>query len=329
MIVVITIVLMRGLQRCLFRLGQACEASIRETSNDCSHAFYFYVLMNLLNHKIINMKTNLFRFFATLMYIFAAQTSNAHDFKAVNSDGVTIYYNITSSTELTCEVTSSFYSGAVHIPSTVTYNGNTFEVTSIGNNAFYDCRHLTSINIPNSVTSIGNNAFYDCNLTSRNIPNSVTSIGEYAFTGCSALTSINIPNSVTSIGNNAFERCSGLISLTIPESVTSIGDYAFYNCSQLNEITCLNPIPPIIAEKTFNYRDRCVLKVHKDSYLYYMNAKYCKDFFVIIGIDITGIDSATIDADTNNAPAYNLQGARVNIDYRGIVVKNGKKILKK
>ena len=252
------------------------------------------------------MKTNLFRFFATLMYIFAAQTSNAHDFKAVNSDGVTIYYNITSSTELTCEVTSSFYSGAVHIPSTVTYNGNTFEVTSIGNNAFYDC-----------------------NLTSINIPNSVTSIGEYAFTGCSALTSINIPNSVTSIGNNAFERCSGLISLTIPESVTSIGDYAFYNCSQLNEITCLNPIPPIIAEKTFNYRDRCVLKVHKDSYLYYMNAKYCKDFFVIIGIDITGIDSATIDADTNNAPAYNLQGARVNIDYRGIVVKNGKKILKK
>ena len=36
--------------------------------------------------------------------------------------------------------------------------------------------------IPNSVTYIGNDAFYDCNsLTSINIPNSVTNIGDRAF----------------------------------------------------------------------------------------------------------------------------------------------------
>ena len=35
-------------------------------------------------------------------------------------------------------------------------------VTSIGKNAFYNCRGLTSVTIPNSVTSIGKNAFYNC-----------------------------------------------------------------------------------------------------------------------------------------------------------------------
>ena len=74
----------------------------------------------------------------------------------------------------------------------------------------------------------GHDAFYNCRrLSNINIPNSVTSIGEYAFERCTALTSINIPDSVTSIGARAFRDCSNLTSITIPNSVTSIGDYAF------------------------------------------------------------------------------------------------------
>ncbi|MBR3938887.1 MAG: leucine-rich repeat domain-containing protein, partial [Bacteroidales bacterium] len=118
---------------------------------------------------------------------------------------------------------------SVVIPSTVTYQGTTYSVTSIGYEAFYNCRGLTSVTIPNSVTSIGNYAFSGCSgLTSVTIPNSVTSIGECAFEGCSGLTSVTIPNSVTSIGSFAFGGCSGLTSVIIPNSVTSIGWYAFY-----------------------------------------------------------------------------------------------------
>ena len=129
------------------------------------------------------------------------------------------------------------YSGSVTIPKTVTYNGTTYSVTSIGTSAFYECEDLTFITIPNSVTTIGNYAFYDCDaLGSVTIPNSVTSIGKGAFYYCDALTSVTIPNSVTSIGDDAFYECKALTSITIGNSVTSIGDQAFSNCSSLTTV---------------------------------------------------------------------------------------------
>ena len=138
-------------------------------------------------------------------------------------------------------------------------------ITSIGDYAFYSCRGLTELTLPNSVTSIGN-------------PNSVTSIGNSAFGGCSGLEKITvdggnkrydsrdncnsiietgtntlivgcknsvIPNSVTSIGDGAFRGCSGLTELILPNSVTSIGEYAFYYCSELTELTLPNSVTSI------------------------------------------------------------------------------------
>ena len=137
-------------------------------------------------------------------------------------------------------------SGAVVIPDSVVYSGNTYIVTSINDRAFSYCLGLTSITIGNSVTSIGDNAFYGCSgLTSVTIPNSVTSIGSDAFRGCSGLTSVTIPNSVASIGSGAFQGCSGLTSVTIGNSVTSIGNSAFYYCSGLTSVTIPNSVTSI------------------------------------------------------------------------------------
>ncbi|MBQ2396042.1 MAG: leucine-rich repeat domain-containing protein [Bacteroidales bacterium] len=133
-----------------------------------------------------------------------------------------------------------------NIPATVSYDGITYNVTSIGSMAFSCCYGLTSITIPNSVTSIEWEAFESCSsLTSINIPNSVTSIGQGAFATCLSLTSVDIPNSVTSIGQVAFYNCSSLTSVDIPNSVTSIGERAFYNCSSLTSVTIPNSVNSI------------------------------------------------------------------------------------
>lgn len=79
-----------------------------------------------------------------------------------------MYYNITSESDKTCEVTntgSSFgnsYSGNVVIPESIQYNGNTYSVTAIGNEAFFWCSSLTRVDIPASVKTIGYGAFNLC-----------------------------------------------------------------------------------------------------------------------------------------------------------------------
>ena len=190
------------------------------------------------------------RFF-TFFFAFVAVTALwAEDFSV---DG--IYYNILADKTNEVEVTyqgdyyysySNEYSGSVTIPETVTYDGTTYSVTSIGASAFGSCSGLTSVTFGSGVTSIGYGAFASCSgLTSITIPNSVTSIGDYAFYRCFGLISITIPNSVTSIGNYAFYICGYLTSITIPNSVTSIGDYAFGYCSRLISITIPNSVTSI------------------------------------------------------------------------------------
>lgn len=102
-------------------------------------------------------------FFSCICLFFIFHQAYAYDFSAVAPSGQTLYYNINGSNAVvTCpgipgNICWSEYTkptGALTIPSSVTYGGTTYTVNSIGAWALYSCNELTSVNIPNTVTTI-------------------------------------------------------------------------------------------------------------------------------------------------------------------------------
>ena len=130
--------------------------------------------------------------FCTLDITVSAETSGDYEY-IISSDSATITKYKGSSTNVT-------------IPNSI----GGYNVTGIGNGAFFDCTSLNSVTIPDSVTSIGASAFRYCeNLTSITIGNSVTNIESLSFNDCKSLTSINVESNnknYTSVNGNLYNK---------------------------------------------------------------------------------------------------------------------------
>lgn len=152
----------------------------------------------------------------------------------------------------------------------VTFND---AITSIGDEAFLNCRGLTEVTIPSAVTSIGASAFEYTRLREVSIPAAVTSIGAKAFYMVNTLRTFIIEDSDTELTladtDNIFSACpiqdlyigrnlspwsslrhhyDGPTSVTLGSNVTSIGASAFLACTGLSEFTVPATVTSIGAD---------------------------------------------------------------------------------
>ena len=252
------------------------------------------------------------KYLFTALLLLCATVATAHDFVKGG-----IYYNITSTTDFTVEVTyrgssyyqySNEYSGNVVIPESVTYNGSTYSVTSIDSYAFYNCSGLTSVVIPNSVTSIG----------------------EWAFFGCSGLTSIEILDGVTGIGEEAFRGCCDLEYIYISSTIESIGDYAFAECNNIFDIKIGSKKAVAASENVFSsdaYNNACLYVPAGRKDFYAKTSPWSN--FIIQETDFTGIDEVKGENGKVEGVYYDLNGRAVERPANGLYIKNGKKVFVK
>mgnify|MGYP004522721443 FL=1 len=162
-------------------------------------------------------------------------------------------------------------SSYVTIPSTITVDGKSYAVVSIGEKAFWDNDKLQSVTIEDGVLDIKMGAFYYCRyLRSVKLPATLKSVGSFAFWKSLSLSTIYIPASLTDLNAEAFSEGGmsayevspdnpvyssedGILfnkdktellhfpakkqveSFSIPEKVEKIGKFAFES-NQLNEV---------------------------------------------------------------------------------------------
>lgn len=181
------------------------------------------------------MKTQEYRSLVGIFLLMGIFRVDAYDFQ---SGG--IYYEINGE-EVTVTRESAFeptYEGDVVIPSIVSYDGENYSVTSIGNWAFEGCANLKKLTLPESLITIDDYSFSGCKRLGEVIwSERIEVIGKYAFSGCISLQSIVIPASVKRINEGVFNGCTGLESVVMGDSVEYVGSSAFLNCTSLESVS--------------------------------------------------------------------------------------------
>ena len=185
---------------------------------------------------------------------------------------------------------------SIEIPETVTYKGESYTVTELGEYCFYSIE-ANAITLPSTLETIRKNALVMIGLSKIVIPKNVTKIelgglpeteiitvepgnsvyaimgnalienGTRLIAGCNKTI---IPYTVTEIADGAFGGMRSA-NMTIPSSVVSIGSYAFahcYNCKFFVE----SPVPAKISSDAFSSLDNCSLVVPKGSVEAYESA---------------------------------------------------------
>lgn len=128
------------------------------------------------------------------------------------------------------------YAGFIEVPATVTYDGETYNVTQIGQYAFRLCTSLQEVILPEGIVKISSGGFSQCKaLEEITIPNSCTEIGSLGIQDCPELKTVNLGTGMKTLGSMCFLGLVSLEEITLPEGLTEIGSSAFGNCYSLKK----------------------------------------------------------------------------------------------
>lgn len=119
----------------------------------------------------------------------------------------------------------------------ITYVDIPNNISSIGGNAFFNCKNLKYLKLNKGLEAISDNAFKFCySLESIDIPDSVKFLGTRCFCGCREAKTIKIGSGLHEIPFHCFFECKSVTSVEIPKTVAEVNFYAFEKCSSLTDI---------------------------------------------------------------------------------------------
>lgn len=176
------------------------------------------------------------RFLSALFLSVCAFSVHALQFTVNNI----VYEADPSSAPHNCQVSgllSKDLSGYLEVPSSVSFEGLDYEVTSLGDYAFSYASSLSGISLPETIRELPRFAFYGCSSLSDFSAGEIFDIGDFAFYGCASLESFRFTKSLRSIGEQAFTLCRSLNVDTITGSDLVVGPYAFSHCYALKEVS--------------------------------------------------------------------------------------------
>ena len=215
-------------------------------------------------------------FAAVLFTATAATYYKGQTIKGKTTEGTEISFTVIDPDAKTCAISSQCIAenttGKVTVPSYV----EGFRVVEAKNDAFYNrksitsvelpytvtklnqwtfqyCESLTEVSLPSNLEEMGPYTFYGCKqLKSVSLPSKITDIPRMTFYNCWSLTSVKFPNAVDSIFDSAFEYCKSLESVALPTTVKYIDNYVFYGCTSLKTITGIANIEYIGTSAFYN-----------------------------------------------------------------------------
>jgi len=115
-------------------------------------------------------------------------------------------------------------------------------VTTIQPRAFFECRSLVRVTIPDTVTRIEYEAFMGCDsLRLILFPRTLEHIRTAAFEGCNSLEAVFLPSTVNHIDDHAFNNCKSLRSVYMSDTIEWMGYNVFDGCDQLSATFNMNP----------------------------------------------------------------------------------------